>query len=136
VEVGRNLRNVVGDRKVRFNNLLDSFMELTSYSALLEDIKARIRKAQIKATLAANAEMISMYADIGMMIQQRQQKEGWSAGVIPKLAQDLKNDLPAIKGFSERNLGYMLRFSKEYSILQQAVAKLDYKQFAFVGAFY
>jgi predicted nuclease of restriction endonuclease-like (RecB) superfamily len=36
--------------------------------------------------------------------------------------------LPEIKGFSERNLGYMLRFSKEYSILQQTVAKLDYKQ--------
>lgn len=77
-------------------------MELTLYSALLEDIKSRIRKAQIKATLAANAEMISMYSDIGMLIQQRQQKEGWSAGVIPKLAQDLKNDLPEIKGFSER----------------------------------
>ena len=106
-------------------------MELTLYSALLEDIKSRIRKAQIKATLAANAEMISMYSDIGMLIQQRQQKEGWSAGVIPKLAQDLKNDLPEIKGFSERNLGRMLAFHREYShnpILPQPVAKLDYKQ--------
>jgi predicted nuclease of restriction endonuclease-like (RecB) superfamily len=103
-------------------------MELTLYHALLDDIKSRIRKAQTKAIFAANAEMISMYSDIGMMIQQRQQKEGWSAGVIPKLAKDLKNDLPEMKGFSERNLGYMLRFSKEYSILQQAVAKLDYKQ--------
>jgi predicted nuclease of restriction endonuclease-like (RecB) superfamily len=103
-------------------------MELILYRALLDDIKSRIRKAQTKAIFAANAEMISMYSDIGMMIQQRQQKEGWSAGVIPKLAKDLKNDLPEIKGFSERNLGYMLRFSKEYSILQQPVAKLDYKQ--------
>jgi predicted nuclease of restriction endonuclease-like (RecB) superfamily len=103
-------------------------MELTLYHALLDDIKSRIRKAQAKAIFAANAEMISMYSDIGMMIQQRQQKEGWSAGVIPKLAKDLKNDLPEMKGFSERNLGYMLRFSKEYSILQQPVAKLDYKK--------
>jgi hypothetical protein len=51
-------------------------MELTLYHTLLDDIKSRIRKAQTKAIFAANAEMISMYSDIGMMIQQRQQKEG------------------------------------------------------------
>ena len=100
-------------------------MELVLYTSLLNDIKNRIRNAQVKATLAANAEMIEMYADIGMMIQQRQQEKGWSAGVIPKLANDLRNDLPEIKGFSERNLGYMLRFVKEYSNLQQPVANLD-----------
>ena len=106
-------------------------MELTLYSALLNDIKSRIRKAQTKAILAANAEMISMYSDIGMMIHQRQQKEGWSAGIIPKLAKDLKNELPEMKGFSERNLSRMLSFYREYSmnpILPQPVAKLDYKQ--------
>jgi hypothetical protein len=65
-------------------------MELTLYSALLEDIKSRIRKAQIKATLAANAEMISMYSDIGMMIQQRQQKRGLVCGYYPQIIPRLK----------------------------------------------
>jgi predicted nuclease of restriction endonuclease-like (RecB) superfamily len=99
-------------------------MESSFYASLLGEIKTRIRKAQIKAVLAVNAEMITMYWDIGALIQERQQNQGWSARVIPKLANDLKNELPEIKGFSERNLGYMLRFAKEYSILQQAVAKL------------
>jgi hypothetical protein len=48
--------------------------------------------------------------------------------VIPRLATDLKNDLPEEKGFSERNIGYMIRFAREYGappILQQPVAKLD-----------
>ncbi len=47
--------------------------------------------------------------------------------VIPRLATDLKNDLPEEKGFSERNIGYMIRFAREYGappILQQPVAKL------------
>ena len=47
---------------------------------------------------------------------------------IPRLATDLKNDLPEEKGFSERNIGYMIRFAREYGappILQQPVAKLD-----------
>ena len=104
-------------------------MKLTLYNSLLSDIKSRVKNAQIKATLSANAEMILMYWDIGKMIQQRQQEEGWSAGVIPKLAVDLKNELSEVKGFSERNLGRMLAFYRTYcdkSILPQPVAKLDY----------
>ncbi len=83
-------------------------MELTRYNSLLNDIKIRVKNAQIKATLSVNAEMILMYWDIGIMILKRQQEKGWSAGIIPKLATDLKNELPEQKGFSERNLGYML----------------------------
>ena len=101
--------------------------ELIQYSQLLMRIKDRIRRAQVKATLSANAEMILMYWDIGRMIHERQQQEGWGSKVIPKLAQDIHNELPEVKGFSERNIGYMIRFAREYDnplILQQAVAKL------------
>ena len=47
---------------------------------------------------------------------------------IPRLATDLKNDLPEEKGFSERNIGYMIRFAREYGappILQQTAAQLE-----------
>jgi len=63
------------------------------------------------------------------MIYQRQQMEGWSTGIIPRLAADLKNELPEIKGFSERNIGRMIAFFRAYpgmhEILPQPVAKLD-----------
>ncbi len=62
--------------KNRINNL-------AFYGVLLNDIKIRIRQAQVKATLSANAEMTSMYWDVGKMIYERQQHEGWGAGVIP-----------------------------------------------------
>jgi predicted nuclease of restriction endonuclease-like (RecB) superfamily len=91
--------------------------ELIYYSDLLGDIKARIRQAQIKATLSANAEMILMYWDIGQMILERQQREGWGAAVIPRLSRDIRNDLPEEKGFSERNIKRMLRFYREYPTL-------------------
>lgn len=84
------------------------------YGSLLGKIKSRIRSAQAKAALSANAEMIAMYWDIGRMIHNRQVEEGWGAGVIPRLAADLKNELPEVKGFSERNLKYMIRFAREY----------------------
>jgi DUF1016 N-terminal domain len=62
------------------------------------------------------------------MIHQRQQQEGWGSGVIPRLSKDIRNELPELKGFSERNIGYTIRFAREYDgsvILQQAVAKLE-----------
>lgn len=101
--------------------------ELALYSGLLTEIKQRVQQAQARAALSVSAEMILMYWDIGRMIQQRQQMEGWGAGVIPRLARDLKNELPDVKGFSERNIGRMIAFYREYSngseILPQAVAK-------------
>ncbi len=98
--------------------------ELTLYRDLLADIKTRVRQAQHKAALSANSEMILMYWDIGRMIAARQEQEGWGAGVIPKLAVDLKNELPEEKGFSERNIKRMLRFFREYPVLQRPTSKL------------
>ncbi len=99
--------------------------QIEFYGALLSDIKNRIRQAQVKAMLSANAEMIGLYWDIGKMIEQRQQMEGWSAAVIPRLSKDLRNELPEIKGFSERNIGRMLSFYRQYSNLPQLVANLN-----------
>jgi len=103
--------------------------DLTFYKNLLLDIKNRVRQGQIKANISANAEMLATYWDIGKMIYERQQIEGWGKGVIPRLAVDLKNELSEIKGFSERNLKMMLTFYKEYPdvklISQPSVVKLE-----------
>lgn len=98
--------------------------ELALYRDLLGDIKTRVRQAQHRAALSANAEMIRLYWDIGCLIAARQEREGWGAGVIPRLALDLKNELPEQKGFSERNIKRMLRFFREYPRLQPPAAEL------------
>jgi predicted nuclease of restriction endonuclease-like (RecB) superfamily len=98
-----------------------------SYTALFAEIKTRIQASQTRAMLAVNSELVRLYWDIGRLIDRRQQHEGWGAGVIPKLALALKNEMPELKGFSERNIGYMIRFAREYGtplILQQPAAKL------------
>ncbi len=90
------------------------------YTELLADIKQRIRHTQTRAMLAVNAELIRLYWEIGALIDARQQKEGWGAGVIPRLARDLHNELPEEKGFSERNIKQMLSFYREYPDLTLA----------------
>jgi predicted nuclease of restriction endonuclease-like (RecB) superfamily len=75
-----------------------------------------------------NAELIRLYWEIGALIAVRQKREGWGAGVIPRLARDLHNELPEEKGFSERNIKRMLAFYREYPHLDfvpQPVAQTD-----------
>lgn len=96
---------------------------------LLKEIKNRIQQAQTRAMLAVNAELVQLYWDIGRIIAARQQQEGWGAAVIPRLARELKNELPEEKGFSERNLDRMIAFYRIYSdpaeFSPPPVAKLD-----------
>lgn len=87
----------------------------TGFPALLKEVKARIRQAQTHAILAVNAELVRLYWDIGRMIDQRQEREGWGAAVIPRLARELQNELSEEKGYSERNIKRMLAFYRAYS---------------------
>jgi predicted nuclease of restriction endonuclease-like (RecB) superfamily len=90
----------------------------TRYPSLPTDIKQRIRQTQTRAVLAVNAELIRLYWEIGQMLDARQQSEGWGAAVIPRLARDIRNEFPEVKGFSERNIKRMLAFYREYRALE------------------
>jgi hypothetical protein len=63
-----------------------------AYAVLLNDLKGRIRTAQVKATLAVNREMIGLYWDIGRTIVERQKAEGWGKSVVERLGTDLQKE--------------------------------------------
>ena len=86
----------------------------SDFAALLADVRGRIQAAQTRAVLAVNGELVRLYWDIGRIIADRQRREGWGAAVIPRLALELKNEVPEIKGFSERNIKRMLAFHRDY----------------------
>ena len=102
---------------------------IKSYVNTLDEIKKRIRDAQVKAILSVNSQMINMYWDIGEIIYKKQKEEGWGAKIIFKLSKDIHNDIPEIKGFSERNIKFMVQLYKEYAIKhpigKQPVSQLE-----------
>ena len=85
------------------------------YAALLRKIKQRVLVAQQRAIYAANEEMLRMYWDIGGMLQQSQDADGWGKKTLQRLSVDLKNDYSEIKGFSVRNMQCMIQFFNEYN---------------------
>lgn len=84
------------------------------YGSLLGQVKQRILVAQRRAIYAANEETLRMYWDIGALLKQSQQTDGWGKDTLSRLAVDLKNDYPTIKGFSVRNMQCMMQFYEEY----------------------
>ncbi len=99
------------------------------YATLLATIKERVRTAQLRAGLAANQEMLSLYWEIGRLILDRQQAEGWGTKVIDRLAQDLQNEFPGQQGFSPRNLKYMRTFAEAWvdrEFVQQPAAQIPW----------
>jgi predicted nuclease of restriction endonuclease-like (RecB) superfamily len=100
-----------------------------SYERFLVSIKERIRTAQVKAVLAANAELILHYWEIGRDILANQQRQGWGAKVIDRLSTDLQQAFPKLGGYSVRNLKYMRSFAEAWpdrSIVQQLVAQIPW----------
>ena len=87
------------------------------YGQLLADVKRRIQTAQLRASFAANSELIRLYWQVGQLLDRQQAEEGWGAQVIPRLARDLANELPEVKGFSDRNIRLMLQFYRAYPAL-------------------
>ncbi len=125
-DMGRKERRT--DKRTNVRRLTRAAGVPGDYPSLLANIKQRIRAAQVRATLYANAELIRLYWDIGRVITQRQERRGWGSGVIPRLARDIRNELPEVKGFSERNIDRMVAFYREYPglgpISPPVVAKL------------
>ncbi|MBN1958623.1 MAG: DUF1016 family protein [Desulfuromonadales bacterium] len=89
------------------------------YPRLLTEIKERIRSAQYEALKAVNKELVGLYWDIGRMIVERQDVEGWGKAVVEQLAADLRSEFPGVGGFSASNLWRMKAFFEAYTGLEK-----------------
>lgn len=99
------------------------------YEEFLADLKQRIRNAQVRAALSVNRELVLLYWGIGKDILERQDRQGWGAKIIDRLAQDLSRDFPGVTGVSARNLKYMRAFAEAWpdrEFVQQVVAQLPW----------
>lgn len=95
------------------------------YKDWLKDVKERIRLARIKASLAANAELIKFYWELGEMIVEKQTQTSWGEKLIDQVAKDLKTEFTDMKGLSRSNLFYAKQFFLFYKdkIGQQTVSQ-------------
>jgi len=101
-------------REVEIEHVM-SKIEPVHYTALLVEVKQRIRSAQYEALRAVNEQLIGLYWDIGRLIVERQQGDSWGRSVVEQLARDLQAEFPGLGGFSAANLWRMRRFYETYT---------------------
>lgn len=84
------------------------------YKTLLNKIKSYLHKAQLRAAISVNRELIQFYWDVGNLILERQEKTKWGDKLFDVLSFDLGNSFPGTKGFSKTNLKNMKIFASHY----------------------
>ncbi len=100
-----------------------------NYSEVLETLREEIISARLRSSIAVNKGLVELYWYLGTEILSRQEQEGWGAKVIERLAKDLTNSFPEMKGLTRRNLLFMRQFASEYrdvAIVKQLVSQLPW----------
>ncbi len=87
----------------------------SEYKNWLIELKANIKRSQIKAALAVNSELIQLYWDLGKQIVEKQKHAQWGSGFIDQLSKDLKEEFPEMGGFSRTNIFSMRKFYLFYN---------------------
>ena len=83
---------------------IKSFNLTPEYASWLKTLKAKIRSVQVKAVLAASGVLIDFYFDLGRMLAEK--NAAWGSKFLEKLSADLRQEFPAMQGFSVTNLKY------------------------------
>jgi DUF1016 N-terminal domain len=72
----------------------------SDYAEALTEIKRRVQEERLRVVVAANSAMVLLYWDIGRTILEKQGRAGWGAKVVDRLAADLREAYPDMKGFA------------------------------------
>ena len=84
------------------------------YHLWLQDIKQRVRQAQLKAATSVNTALLEFYWRLGADIIEKQEQAVWGSGFLRRLSEDLMAEFPDMKGFSLNNLQYIKRWYSFY----------------------
>ena len=96
------------------------------YLSIVKDIKVAINESQFKAAVSVNRELVMLYYNIGLIINEH---KTWGNKFIENLAKDIKLAFPNSTGYYVRNLKYMSKFAAEYpdrEFVQQVVAQIPW----------
>ncbi len=80
-----------------------------------KELVEMIRKSRNKALQKVNEVLIEMYWNIGKKISNISENANFGDNYIDKIAKDIANEIPGIKGFDRRGLYRMKQFYEVYS---------------------
>lgn len=98
------------------------------YKQAVSVIKEAILHSQYRAAKMVTGEELSLNFGIGAYVSNRSRQEKWGTSIIDSISEQLRRELPGLRGFSARSIRNMRTFYeywKQFLIWQPSAAKLQ-----------
>ena len=80
-------------------------------------IKDAILQSQQRALVTINQELLALYYGIGRFVSMNTRNKNWGKGFIEAISEQLRKELPGLRGFSAASLRKMRTFYEEWHML-------------------
>lgn len=103
-------------------------ISIQQYKQAVSVIKEAILHSQYRAAKMVTGEELSLNFGIGAYVSNRSRQEKWGTSIIESISEQLRRELPGLRGFSARSIRNMRTFYeywKQYLIWQPTAAKLQ-----------
>ena len=99
---------------------MSDIVKTTEYAELtnaVQAIKGAILQSQQRALAAINQEQLALYYGIGRFVSMNTRNKNWGKGFIEAVSEQLRKELPGLRGFSAASLRKMRTFYEEWLML-------------------
>ena len=95
-------------------------IDTTEYAELTNavmTIKGAILQSQQRALATINQEQLALYYAVGRFVSKNTRNKNWGKGFIESVSEQLRKELPGLRGFSAASLRKMRAFYEEWHML-------------------
>lgn len=84
------------------------------YNQAVQLIKSAILQNQLEAAKAVNQQMLALYYGVGKYVSDNTRKGVWGTGAIETISEQLRRELPGLRGFSPTSIKKMRQFDEQW----------------------
>lgn len=88
----------------------------TELLSAVKAIKTAILQSQARAVRMISGTQLSLYFGVGLYVSANSRKGKWGTGAIKTISEQLRRELPGLRGFSEESIKKMRTFAEFWSM--------------------
>ena len=86
----------------------------SQYNQAVQLRKSAILQNQLEAAKAVNRQMLALYYGVGKYVSDNTRKGVWGTGAIETISEQLRRELPGLRGFSPTSIKKMRQFYERW----------------------
>jgi hypothetical protein len=91
---------------------MNNNMTSTDLKQAVLTIKTAILQSQSRAVRMVSGTQLSLYFGVGLYVSANSRRGTWGTGAIDAISEQLRRELPGLRGFSAQNIRNMRQFAE------------------------